>query len=102
VFSECAVEAALDAAHVAPYAGLQTNRTSNGLPLRADIHKLFDRHLVSLEWANGRLIRHVSTALAGTEYAGFAGPIQPPKDFEHRPALDAVAQHFAAFKTGAV
>nr|WP_243853084.1 HNH endonuclease signature motif containing protein [Luteibacter anthropi] len=38
----CDVELVLEAAHIAPYFGAESNSVSNGLLLRADIHTLFD------------------------------------------------------------
>lgn len=41
-------EHVLEAAHIARYKGPHTNRTSNGLLLRADIHTLFDLHRITV------------------------------------------------------
>ncbi|MGD8201359.1 HNH endonuclease [Ornithinimicrobium sp. W1679] len=54
VYDGCAVtgtrlEAALDAAHISPYKGQQSNKVRNGLILRKDIHRLFDLDLLTLE-----------------------------------------------------
>lgn len=38
----------LEAAHIARYLGPQSNRTDNGLLLRADIHTLFDLHQLTV------------------------------------------------------
>lgn len=51
--SACAVTGSnevkvLDAAHIQPYDGPLSDRISNGICLRADIHKLFDAGLISL------------------------------------------------------
>ncbi|MBW4515261.1 MAG: HNH endonuclease [Timaviella obliquedivisa GSE-PSE-MK23-08B] len=43
------VEQALEAAHIIPYCGLETNTTSNGLLLRADLHTLFDLNLITID-----------------------------------------------------
>jgi hypothetical protein len=40
--SGCSAIDVLEAAHIVPYLGEHTNRTDNGLLLRADIHTLFD------------------------------------------------------------
>lgn len=45
----CDAEPALEAAHVRPYLGPSTNSLGNGLPLRADIHTLFDRQLITID-----------------------------------------------------
>lgn len=52
-YGKCAVSRehsipALDAAHVIPYADGGPNEVSNGLLLRADIHRLFDRGFVTV------------------------------------------------------
>ncbi|GAA5165907.1 HNH endonuclease [Ornithinimicrobium tianjinense] len=54
VYDGCAVtgtrfEASLDAAHISPYKGLQSNKVRNGLILRKDVHRLFDLDLLALE-----------------------------------------------------
>lgn len=51
--AECAVTGTsipgvLDAAHISPYKGDHTDRVSNGLLLRTDIHTLFDLHLLTV------------------------------------------------------
>jgi len=47
--TRCDVEQTLEAAHIMPYFGSQTNHISNGLLLRADIHKLFDLYLITID-----------------------------------------------------
>jgi predicted restriction endonuclease len=44
----CAVGWVLQAAHISPYRGPDTNKPDNGLLLRADIHTLFDLGLLSV------------------------------------------------------
>ena len=57
----------LEAAHIVPYFGDHTYATHNGLLPRADLHTLFDLHLLRIE-APGLTIR-VSAALAEHEVA---------------------------------
>ena len=45
----CDVVQALDAAHISPYLGDQSNHVTNGVLLRADIHTLFDLQLFDLQ-----------------------------------------------------
>lgn len=47
--SGCAVVHVLEAAHIRPYMGPKTNRVNNGLLLRADLHVLFDRRLLTID-----------------------------------------------------
>ncbi|OLT44652.1 hypothetical protein BJF86_11915 [Serinicoccus sp. CNJ-927] len=54
VYAGCAVTGtrfapALDAAHISPYKGMQSNEVRNGLILRKDVHRLFDLDLLALE-----------------------------------------------------
>ncbi len=44
----CTVDTLLEAAHIIPYRGDQTNDVTNGLLLRVDLHRLFDAHLVTI------------------------------------------------------
>jgi len=45
----CELEELLEAAHIAPYRNASHNDLSNGLLLRADIHTLFDLHLIQID-----------------------------------------------------
>jgi 5-methylcytosine-specific restriction protein A len=62
----CAVEGVLEAAHIFPYLDGQTSDVSNGLLLRADLHTLFDLHLISADPTSMRI--EVGPELAGSEY----------------------------------
>lgn len=46
--SECRVEEVLEAAHICPYDGANTNDVTNGLLLRSDLHTLFDLGLLRI------------------------------------------------------
>ncbi|WP_346798106.1 HNH endonuclease signature motif containing protein [Halomonas sp. Bachu 37] len=46
--SGCRESVILEAAHISPYTGPHSNHTANGLCLRVDIHRLFDRFRVSI------------------------------------------------------
>lgn len=81
----------LEAAHITPYRGPQSQRASNGLVLRADLHTLFDLYLISVDEAH-RLL--VTATLAGTSYASIAGtPLSLPKTASARPSKQALARH---------
>jgi hypothetical protein len=49
VITGCTSKDALEAAHIRPYSDTKNNDPSNGLLLRADIHTLFDRHLIGID-----------------------------------------------------
>jgi hypothetical protein len=63
-------ESVLEAAHISPYLGGHTNVVTNGLLLRADIHTLFDRLLLTV--APDYTVR-VAPELADTPYAELDG-----------------------------
>lgn len=65
------VPEALQAAHIDPYRGSNSQVASNGLLLRADMHLLFDARLLAVD-PDENVIR-VSARLAGTQYAVFGG-----------------------------
>ena len=69
--SGCDAEAALEACHIRPDMGPETNTLSNGLLLRADLHTLFDLGLLAIDTASMTVI--VARELKGTTYSEFAG-----------------------------
>jgi hypothetical protein len=88
----CAVEAVLEAAHIIPYKGTQTNHVGNGLLLRGDWHTLFDLRLVTVDGETMRLV--VSPKLAGTGYDKYDGEtIRLPEDPANWPSKEALKQH---------
>jgi hypothetical protein len=69
--SGCTVETLLEAAHIIPYLGPHTNDVTNGLLLRADLHKLFDLHMFCIDPLTHTV--HLCRELKASEYAGFDG-----------------------------
>lgn len=69
--SGCEVRAVLEAAHIVPYLGQQTNTADNSLLLRSDLHTLFDRGLLWIDPDSLRI--QTSAELEGTPYADFTG-----------------------------
>jgi putative restriction endonuclease len=65
----CDVEGVLEAAHVVPYLGTATNLVTNTFLLRADIHTLFDRGLLSVSPETLRI------ELAGSLQSSFYGSL---------------------------
>lgn len=68
--SGCQVKAVLEGAHVIPYSVSRDYSKWNGLLLRADIHKLFDAYLLSVD-ADGAV--HVHSDAKDTLYAALNG-----------------------------
>ncbi|MCX4386469.1 HNH endonuclease [Micromonospora peucetia] len=85
----CDTEAALQAAHISPYDGPATNRVTNGLLLRADVHNLFDRGLI---WIDEQLLVRVKAEAA--HYASWHGEeLRLPARPADRPDAAALRAH---------
>jgi len=94
---------ALDGAHIYPYLGTKTNLVVNGVLLRADLHRLFDRYLIKFCYDERRLAIQVSKKLAFTDYSVYSGRrIELPAKKHHRPAECFVAWHYRQCERGRV
>ncbi len=88
----CDVTPALEAAHIVPYKGPETNHAANGLLLRADIHTLFDLGLIAVDEREYKVL--VAPHLRHEGYAELAGKrIYLPKIAAKRPNPTALRQH---------
>lgn len=88
----CTVTELLEAAHIHPYMGEQTNKVTNGLLLRADIHTLFDLGLIHISPASLKVL--VSGKLKGTEYESLhQKSLNLPLSTEHHPNREALQWH---------
>ncbi len=88
----CNVEEVLEAVHILPYRGPQTNHPPNGLLLRADIHTLFDLGLLAIDTSNMEVL--ISPDLVSTEYNLLAGKLlRNPKNNSLAPSTEALNQH---------
>lgn len=91
--SGCSVEALLEAAHIVPYLGPHTNVVDNGLLLRADIHKLFDLHLLSID-PETRIVR-VCDLLMQSEYKQFNNVrLRQAEPLQQGPSSKALKHHY--------
>lgn len=89
--SGTAIRGVLEAAHISPYKGDQTDKISNGLLLRTDIHTLFDLQLLTV--LPDFTIRIAPDALSDP-YAGYNGQqIAVPAGRSQRPDSDLLRQH---------
>ena len=91
--SGCAVEAALEAAHIVPYQGPGTNHSSNGLLLRGDLHTLFDLGLLTVDHETLAIL--VAPGLDGTEYEVLRGQILRVAHWSVSPSREALQVHRA-------
>ncbi|CAE6801884.1 HNH endonuclease [Paraburkholderia domus] len=91
--SGCDVLEVLEAAHIVPYQGPQTNHVSNGLLLRTDLHTLFDLGLLAIEPKAKVVV--IAAALRSTEYGALDGKkMRLPSVLRDRPSEAALALHY--------
>ena len=89
--TDYAVEEVLEAAHITPYLGPETNHISNGLLLRSDLHTLWDRGLIYL---CDELKLRLRPSLASSEYASLAGKkIRDTAGSAPAPSIAAIRAH---------
>jgi hypothetical protein len=86
----------LEAAHIVPHSLVPDYSTRNGLLLRADIHTLFDEHLLSID---GRCKVHISKTLQNSEYWAYNGKLsRAPERSEDRPSAEGLDAHYLRFR----
>jgi hypothetical protein len=82
--SGCSVTPLLEAAHITPYLGPDTNSITNGLLLRADLHTLWDLGLLAVDpetlkvWVSPEINDPTYQTLAGTHLMSPSHPAQRP------------------------
>jgi predicted restriction endonuclease len=82
----------LEAAHVYPYRGPDTNHVCNGLLLRSDLHTLFDLGLIGIDCENYTIV--IADSLRETIYGDLAGKqLRLPANSAHYPNSDLLKRH---------
>lgn len=90
--SENNVEEVLEAAHIFPYKGKETNTINNGILLRSDLHLLFDKKMIRI---NQDYIVQISPLLVNTVYKKYDGlKLSLPKDIQSYPDKKALIDHY--------
>lgn len=86
----------LEAAHIQPYLNSNSNHVQNGICLRADIHKLFDAHLISID---SEYKIKVSKKLLKSSYFNYNGCLLalPIKKSAH-PSRDVLIRRSLSFR----
>lgn len=92
--SGCRVETLLEAAHIIPYRGDQSDDVTNGLLLRVDLHRLFDAHLVTIN--PNTFTVEVANSVEDTGYQAYHG--QRLFVFSPKPRILFLENHYRAFK----
>lgn len=92
--TDCDAIEALEAAHIVPFDGDETNVLRNGLLLRADIHTLFDLGLVKIDPETRRVV--LSKSLRSGSYKSLHGAqLREPKRTRQRPSDEALLDHWS-------
>lgn len=86
--SGCRVEALLEAAHIRPHAEAPNYDTRNGLLRRADLHTLYDLHLLGVDEYGNVLLSPEVTDPYYRELVRKVRRISPPDRGEDRPSED--------------
>lgn len=90
--TDCDAPNALEATHIVPYKGPETNHPTNGLLFRADIHALFDLGLIAVDTSTMQVL--VSPDLLQTTYAELRGRrLRPPRSSAFHPDRTALEEH---------
>lgn len=91
--SECDCTEVLEAAHILPVAEGGRDLVTNGLVLRADLHRLFDLKKLTVH-PTKRTVR-IAASLRGTIYEQFDGKaILSPAKSAHSPDAQCLKRHF--------
>lgn len=96
--TDCEVLNVLEAAHIIPYKGENTNHVQNGILFRSDIHTLFDLGFLGINPTTLKTVVHDS--LSDSIYGQYIGKqIFLPVNKSERPSEKALEYHFDnAFK----
>lgn len=87
----------LQAAHINPYRGRKSQVVNNGILLRADLHLLYDAHLISVE--PNSLSISLSGRLESTSYLRYNHQkLREPISADLGPNTDLLAVHYEQFR----
>lgn len=90
----CKLTELLEAAHISPYRGDHTNKVSNGLLLRADVHTLFD---LGLLWINEQFTVQVAKNARQSPYDKLHGvQLRTPRAAADQPNARLIEAHARA------
>jgi hypothetical protein len=85
---------AVDAAHIVDYFGDDADVPQNGILLRADLHRLYDRGLLDLVFESDSLTIRIADRLRGRGYDDLHGQtLRLPEDRSLWPAEEAITWH---------
>lgn len=87
----------LQAAHINPYCGRRSQSADNGILFRADIHRLFDAHLLSVKPDDHRIC--LSALIEDSYYRNLLGTqLRTPRNTACAPKNEYLDTHFKQFE----
>ena len=90
----CKITELLEAAHISPYRGEHTNKVSNGLLLRTDVHTLFD---LGLLWINEDFTVQIAKSARRSPYQELHGlQVCTPRAAADQPSARLLLDHATA------
>lgn len=92
----CRIPSILEAAHIDPYQGDETDHLDNGLLLRADIHTLIDLDLIGIDPKSLRIELHPSVA-SDKNYQHLSGATLKCSG-KHRPSPQPLRRRYKRFQ----
>lgn len=93
----CAVPELLEAAHITPYLGSDTNHITNGILLRTDLHTLYDCGLIAVDPETSKVV--IAPCLDVSSYRNLAGrALRRTATSGAAPSKRALAHHFSEFQ----
>lgn len=91
------IEETLEAAHIMPYRGTEFDHPENGLLLRSDLHRLFDRLLISVN-PETLAITLAAVLQNDPQYSTLAKRRLSISSRSTKPSIDALRDHWHRFK----
>ena len=100
--SGCSVTQSLEAAHIHPYQNEESDHPQNGLLMRADLHRLFDAYLFSID-PKTLTVQLAQSLSACTDYDWLQGKkLSLPRNQNYQPASGALKWRWKEFRKQAV
>ena len=96
--TKCSVLRVLEAAHISPYRGEQTNTVTNGILLRSDIHTLFDLNLLGINPDDDFKVTFAESVLGGTYDKLNGTKLRLPKDDRLKPSQELLRIRWREFQ----
>jgi HNH endonuclease len=88
----------LEAAHIMPYRGTEYDHVQNGILLRCDLHRLFDRLLVSVDPLTMQVVLAPTLRKHPMYMHSNSIKLRLPKHALHSPAIVALRDHWKRFR----